>query len=106
MAKQNGRRPYEAQVHNQSFHCQYHQERGHTTEDCKMLWSHLEQLVKIRKLKQFSTLAQWVRQPGWVESINKCFFKSPTGYNQHDPCYSRKDWLLSIQGDVHRAAIG
>ena len=39
--------------HNQSLHCQYHQEWGHTTEDCRMLWSHLEQLVKIGKLKQF-----------------------------------------------------
>ena len=27
---------------NQSLHCQYHQERGHTTEDCRTLWSHLE----------------------------------------------------------------
>nr|XP_023929217.1 uncharacterized protein LOC112040562 [Quercus suber] len=38
---------------NQSLHCQYHQERRHTTEDCRTLWSHLEQLVKARKLKQF-----------------------------------------------------
>ena len=38
---------------NQSLHCQYYQERGHTTEDCKTLWSHLEQLVKAGKLKQF-----------------------------------------------------
>jgi len=27
---------------NQSLHYQYHQERGHTTEDCRMLRSHLE----------------------------------------------------------------
>ena len=38
---------------NQSLHCQYHQERGHTTEDCRTLWSHLKQLVKEGKLKQF-----------------------------------------------------
>ena len=38
---------------NQSLHCQYHQERGHTTEDCKTLWNHLEQLVKEGSLKQF-----------------------------------------------------
>ncbi|XP_065620101.1 uncharacterized protein LOC136063523 [Quercus suber] len=36
---------------NQSFHCQYHQEQGHTTEDCWTLWSHLEQLVKEGKLQ-------------------------------------------------------
>ncbi|XP_075636516.1 uncharacterized protein LOC142608709 [Castanea sativa] len=38
---------------NQSFHCQYHQERGHTTEDCRTLCGHLEQLVRGGKLKQF-----------------------------------------------------
>ena len=37
----------------QSIHCQYHQEQGHTTEDCRTLWSYLEQLVKVEKLKQF-----------------------------------------------------
>ena len=38
---------------NQSLHCQYHQDRRHTTEDCRTLWNHLEQLVKERKLQQF-----------------------------------------------------
>ncbi|XP_075674752.1 uncharacterized protein LOC142643928 [Castanea sativa] len=38
---------------NQNLHCQYHQERGHTTEDCWTLWNHLEQLVKEGRLKQF-----------------------------------------------------
>jgi len=27
---------------NQSLYYQYHQERGHTTEDCRILWNHLE----------------------------------------------------------------
>ena len=39
--------------HNQSLHCQYHQERGHTTEDCRTLWNHLEQLVREGRLQQF-----------------------------------------------------
>ena len=39
--------------HNQSFHCQYHQERWHTAEDCRTLWNHLEQLVRDGRLKQF-----------------------------------------------------
>ena len=38
---------------NQSLHCQYHQVRGHTTEDYKTLWNHLEQLVKEGRLQQF-----------------------------------------------------
>ena len=39
--------------HDQSLHCQYHQERGHITEDCRTLWNHLEQLVRHGRLKQF-----------------------------------------------------
>ena len=38
---------------NQSLHCQYHQEQGHTTEDYRILWNHQEQLVKEGKLQQF-----------------------------------------------------
>ena len=38
---------------NQNLYYQYHQERGHTTEDCRTLWNHLEQLVRDGKLKQF-----------------------------------------------------
>ena len=36
--------------HNQSLYCQYHQEWGHTTEDYKTLWNHLEQLVREGRL--------------------------------------------------------
>ncbi|XP_075633893.1 uncharacterized protein LOC142606393 [Castanea sativa] len=38
---------------NQNLHYHYHQERGHTTENCRTLWNHLEQLVKEGRLKQF-----------------------------------------------------
>ncbi|XP_075663119.1 uncharacterized protein LOC142632633 [Castanea sativa] len=38
---------------NQSLYCHYHQEKGHTTEDCRTLRDHLGQLVKVGKLKQF-----------------------------------------------------
>ncbi|XP_050290103.1 uncharacterized protein LOC126728297 [Quercus robur] len=30
---------------NQSLYCQYHQDHGHTTEDCRNLWNYLDQLV-------------------------------------------------------------
>ena len=36
---------------NQSLYCHYHQDHGHTTEDCRNLWDHLEQLVQEWKLK-------------------------------------------------------
>ncbi|XP_075661194.1 uncharacterized protein LOC142631016 [Castanea sativa] len=38
---------------NQNLHCHYHRERGHTTEDCRTLSNHLEQLVKKGRLNQF-----------------------------------------------------
>ena len=37
---------------NRNFYCQYHQDHGHTTEDCRSLWDHLNQLVREGKLKQ------------------------------------------------------
>ena len=37
---------------NQNLYCQYHQDHGHITEDCRNLWDHLDQLVQEGKLKQ------------------------------------------------------
>ena len=37
---------------NQSLYCQYHQDQGHTTKNCRNLWDHLDQLVREGKLKQ------------------------------------------------------
>nr|XP_023929875.1 uncharacterized protein LOC112041189 [Quercus suber] len=36
---------------NYNLYCQYHQDHGHTTEDCRSLWDHLDQLVRDGKLK-------------------------------------------------------
>ena len=36
---------------NQNPYCHYHQDHGHTTEDCRNLWDHLEQLVREGRLK-------------------------------------------------------
>ncbi|XP_065632977.1 uncharacterized protein LOC136068961 [Quercus suber] len=30
---------------NNNLYCQYHQDHGHATEDCRSLWDHLDQLV-------------------------------------------------------------
>ncbi|XP_065616471.1 uncharacterized protein LOC136061938 [Quercus suber] len=35
---------------NRNLYCQYHQDHGHITKDCKNLWDHLEQLVQEGKL--------------------------------------------------------
>ena len=37
---------------NRNLYCQYHQDHGHTTEDRKSLWDHLDQLVREGNLKQ------------------------------------------------------
>ena len=36
---------------NQNLYCHYHQEQGHTMEDCRNLWDHLDQLIGEGKLK-------------------------------------------------------
>ncbi|XP_075636707.1 uncharacterized protein LOC142608940 [Castanea sativa] len=38
---------------NQNLVCHYHQDVGHTTENCRTRWNHLEQLVSEGKLKQY-----------------------------------------------------
>nr|XP_023883735.1 uncharacterized protein LOC111996031 [Quercus suber] len=35
----------ESMRHNQNFYFQYHQDHGHTTENCRNLWNYLDQLV-------------------------------------------------------------
>ena len=36
---------------NQNLYYHYHQDHGHTTEDCRNFWDHLEQLVQEGRLK-------------------------------------------------------
>ena len=38
---------------NQNLYCTYHRDKGHTTEQCKVLKDHLGQLVKAGHLKEF-----------------------------------------------------
>ena len=37
---------------NCNLYYQFHRDHGHTTEDCRSLWDHLDQLVREGKLKQ------------------------------------------------------
>ncbi|XP_030923071.1 uncharacterized protein LOC115949952 [Quercus lobata] len=37
--------------HNQSLYCEYHQEPGHTTDNCRNLKNHLDRLVREGKLR-------------------------------------------------------
>ena len=47
---------------NQSIYYHYHQDRGHTTKDCRTLRDHLNQLARVGKLNRF--LHQPTRQFG------------------------------------------
>ena len=38
---------------NQNLYCTYHRDKGHMTEQCRMLKDHLGQLVKAEDLKEF-----------------------------------------------------
>ena len=49
---------------NLSLYCQYHQDQGHTTEECRNL-DHLEQLVQEGKLKELLH-----HFSGWTEQID------------------------------------
>ena len=41
----------ESKRRNQNFYYQYHQDHGHTTENCRNLWNYLDQLIREGKLK-------------------------------------------------------
>ncbi|XP_065630021.1 uncharacterized protein LOC136067725 [Quercus suber] len=43
--------------HNHNLYCHYHQDHRHTTEDCRSLWDHLDQLIREGKLKQLLHLS-------------------------------------------------
>ena len=36
---------------NRNLYCQYHRDHGHSTEDCRSLWDHLDQLVREGKIE-------------------------------------------------------
>ena len=64
---------------NQNLYCHYHQDHGHTTEDCRNLWNHLDQLVREGKLRHLlhpssGHLGQAVQEP-WKD----VFLRPPTG---------------------------
>ncbi|XP_030928630.1 uncharacterized protein LOC115954818 [Quercus lobata] len=51
--------------HNQNLYCAYHQEPGHTTDDCRNLKNHLDRLVREGKLRHLLH-----RPEGWQEPSN------------------------------------
>ena len=56
---------------NQNLYCHYHQDHGHTIEDCRNLWDYLEQLVREGKLKHLlhHSVAKEVRRTRRFEEM-------------------------------------
>ena len=81
--------------HNQNLYCQYHQEPGHTTEDCRNLRYHLDQLVKEGKLRHLQHHSS--NQQGQAK---RRLLKTSHRHDKCHSCYSGTDRLLSFQSDV------
>ena len=64
---------------NQSLQCQYHQDQGHTTENCRTLWNHLKQLVRDGKLKQFLYRPNWQRDQARLRAQGNVSSRPPLG---------------------------
>ena len=64
---------------NHNLYCQYHQDHWHTTEDCRSLWDHLDQLVRKGKLKQLLHHSSGQGSQTGSESRRDIFSRPPLG---------------------------
>ena len=62
---------------NHNLYCKYHQDHGHTTEDCKSPWDHLDQLVREGKLKSYYIIPV-VRGARQALSLKEIFLQDPS----------------------------
>ena len=78
---------------NHNLYCQYHQDHGHTMEDCKSLWDHLDQLVREGKLKQL--LHQSSSQGNQASSKSRCILSLHSNCRQTLVSYIRGNFFHS-----------
>ncbi|XP_030930890.1 uncharacterized protein LOC115956728 [Quercus lobata] len=64
---------------NQNLYCHYHQDHGHTTEDCRNLWNHLDQLVREEKLRHLLHPSSGHLGQAMQESRKDVSLRPPTG---------------------------
>ena len=64
---------------NQNLYCHYHQDHGHTTEDCRNLWNHLDQLVREGKLRHLLHPSSGHPGQAMQESRKDVSLRPPTG---------------------------
>ncbi|XP_075650148.1 uncharacterized protein LOC142620708 [Castanea sativa] len=63
---------------NQNLYCTYHRDKEHTTEQCRVLKDHLEQLVKARHLKEF-LVATGNQETGQADLLRRNPLPPPLG---------------------------
>ena len=80
---------------NRNLYCQYHQDHGYTTEDCRSLWDHLDQLVREGKLKQLLHHSN-----GWKDrlilALKGRLLQDPSGNYQCYFCGTRQDRIMPV----------
>ena len=89
---------------NLSLYCQYYQDQGHTTEECRNLWDHLEQLVQDGKLKELLHHSSGPTKQTDLDPPEGCSFQTSFGDDQCHLYCSRKDWILSVQSNFRGLA--
>ncbi|XP_065621988.1 LOW QUALITY PROTEIN: protein NUCLEAR FUSION DEFECTIVE 4-like [Quercus suber] len=64
---------------NHNLYCQYHQDHGHATEDCRSLWDHLDQLVREGRLRHLLHHSSGRGDQANFESKKRDSMKPPLG---------------------------
>ena len=69
----------ESTKRNQNLYCQYHQDHGHTTENCRNLWNYLDQLVREGKLRHLLHHSSGHQNQALQEPRRDAALRSPVG---------------------------
>ncbi|XP_075638377.1 uncharacterized protein LOC142610453 [Castanea sativa] len=72
---------------NHNLYCTYHKDKGHTTEQCRVLKEHLEELVKAGHLKEFVVVTR-NQKAGQADRLHGT--PTPVGSNRSHPCSSKR----------------
>ena len=84
--------------HNQNLYCQYHQDHGNTTEDCR---NHLESCgIFCWEVEAPLASLQWPRRPSEFGVSGKCCSETSSGHHKRHIRCPRKNRILSLRDNV------
>ena len=69
----------ESTKRNQNLYCQYHEDHGHTTKNCRNLWNYLDQLVREGKLKHLLHHSSGHQNQTYQEPRRDATLRPPVG---------------------------